>query len=360
MIIFEIFLNTNRIEKNEVIKVEMINVNQVKYGDFLEQNLYRHDGLLALPKGASVRDVEKKYIEDLQLKYVYMAPYYQRTYTDEETLDIIEDVIYSCSLWDMVASKKLLSGLEKKLEKNHKILSILTLMREVDHFSFVSSVNTAMVVCQLLMVDEKVDRQLIELVFYTLIHDIGKVKVAKVIQKNGELTDIEFKKVQEHPRYTLDLLEKFGFSKNDIGFVTQTHERYDGSGYPFHLRAYEIQPIAQVVAVAEMYNALSSFRPHRPPFHPVDVSQQIEEEKNRAFAEEYALLFLEKFNPYQEGARVELNNGMSGEIVTVNPQIPLFPTIGVYNENTGEMYTKINLYRYRDVRIARVLPKERL
>lgn len=340
--------------------MDMIAIHQIKYGDFLEQNLYRHDGLLSLPKGTSVRDIEKKCIEDLQMHYVYMAPYYQRVFTNQETLEILEDVVYCCSLWDLASSKKLYSGLEKKLQKNNKLLSILTLMREVDHYSFVSSINTAMVVAQLLMVDGKVDKHLIELVFYTLIHDIGKVKVAKITQKQGELSDVEFKQVQEHPRYSLELLEKFGFSKNEVNFVMQTHERYDGTGYPFHISGYEIQPISQVIAVAETYNALSSFRPHRPPFHPIEVSQKIEEEKNKAFAEDYALLFLEKFNPYQEGARIELNNGMSGEILQVNPQIPLFPIIGVYNENTGEVYTKINLYRYRDVRIARVLPKERL
>lgn len=339
--------------------MDMIPIHQIKYGDYLEQNLYRHDGLLALPKGTSVRDIEKQCIEDLQVQYVYMAPYYQRKYENAETLEIIADVINSISLYDTASSRKLYSGLHKKFQRNQKLLSILSLMREVDHYSFVSSVNIAMVVGQMLIVDNKVDKSLIDIVFYTMVHDIGKVKVAKITQKQGGLSDIEFKKVQEHPRYSVELLEKFGFSKNDIGFVMQTHERYDGSGYPFNLKTYEIQPIAQVIAVAEMYNALSSFRPHRPPFHPVEISQKIEEEKNRAFAAEYALLFLERFNPYLEGTRVELNNGMTGEIIKINPQIPLFPMIGVYNENTGEIYTKINLYRYRDVRIARILPKER-
>ncbi|WP_456363770.1 HD-GYP domain-containing protein [Priestia aryabhattai] len=340
--------------------MDMIAIHEIKYGDFLEQNLYRHDGLLALSKGTSIRDVEKECIQDMQMHYVYVAPYYQRTFPNEETLEIIEDVVYSCSLWDMSSSKKLYTGLEKKLQRNPKVLSVLSLMREVDHYSFVSSINTAMVVAQLLMVDNRIDRHLIEIVFYTLIHDIGKVKVAKITQKQGELSESEFKKVQEHPQFSRDLLEKYGFSKNDVNFVMQTHERYDGSGYPLHIKGYEIQPISQVISIAETYNALSSFRPHRPPFHPIEVSKMIEDEKNKAFAEDYVALFTEKFNPYQEGARIELTNGMSGEILQVNPQIPLFPLIGVYNENTGEIYTKINLYRYRDVRIARVLPKERL
>lgn len=340
----------------------MININNIKYGDFLEQNLYRHDGLLALPKGTSVREIEALCIKEMQVNYVYMAPYYEREYTDEETLEIIEDVIYTCSFWNLPAAKKIYSGIQKKLEekRHRKILSVLSLMREVDHYSFVSSLNTAMVVAQLLMVDYKVDKSLIDLIFFTLIHDIGKVKVAKITQKQGELSDSEFKKVQEHPRYSAELLETYGFSKNDISFVMQTHERYDGTGYPFHLKAYEIQPFAQVIAVAEMYNALSSFRPHRPPFHPIEISMKIEEEKNKAFGAEYAQLFVEKFNPYQEGARVELSNGLSGEIVEINPQIPLFPKIGVYNEDTGEIYAQISLYRYKDVRITRVLPKERI
>lgn len=340
--------------------MNIIATTEIKYGDFLEQNLYRHDGLLALPKGTSIRDIEKQIIEDLQIKNVYISPYYQRAFENDETLDILEDVIYSSSLWDLPSAKKLTTGIQKKFNKHKKLLSVFSLMREVDHYSFVSSVNIAMVVAQLLMVDNKVDKNLIDIVFYSLIHDIGKVKVSKITQKQGELSDLEFKKVKQHPHYSMELLEKFGFSKSDVSFVMQTHERYDGSGYPFQLKTFEIQPMAQVISVAEMYNALSSFRPHRPPFHPIEISEKIQEEKNKAFALEYALLFLEKFNPYQEGAKVELSNGMRGEIIQINPQIPLFPMIGVYNENTGEMYTKINLYRFRDVRIARVLPKERL
>lgn len=332
-------------------------LENIKYGDFLEQNLYRHDGMLALPKGVSVRGAEMQCMEGMQLRSVVVAPYYQRVYSNEETLEIIEEVIARSSLWNMASARKLILGLRKRLEKKSKLLSILTLMREVDHFSFTSSLNIALIVGQMLTVDEKMDKSLMDIVFYTLLHDIGKVKVSKIVQKKGELTEKEFKQVQEHPRYSMELLEKYGYSRSDLGFVLQTHERFDGAGYPLRLRGYEIQPVAQVVAVAEMYNALSSFRPHRPSFHPIEVAKQVEDEKNKAFAEEYVRLFLEKFNPYQVGTRVELNNGMSGEIISINPKIPLFPMIGVYNEDNGQIYTKINLYRYRDVRIARVHPR---
>lgn len=337
--------------------MKMTALQSIKYGDFLEQNIYRHDGLLALPKGVSIRNAEQQYLEELQLQYVQVAPYYPRVYSDDETLAIIEDVVSRCSLWSVASAKKMIVGLRKRLGKKKKILSVLTLMREADHFSFTSSLNMALIVGQMLMVDEKMDKHLIDIVFYTLLHDIGKVKVSKIVQKEGGLTENEFKKVQEHPRYSMELLEKFGYSRSELGFVMQTHERFDGTGYPLRIRGYEIQPIAQVVGVAEMYNALSSFRPHRPSFHPIEVAKQIEDETNKGFAEDYVRLFLEKFNPYQVGTKVELNNGMSGEIINVNPKIPLFPMIGVYNQENGQIYTKINLYRYRDVRIARVHPR---
>lgn len=336
----------------------MTALQNIKYGDYLEQNIYRHDGLLALPKGVSIRNAEQQYLEELQLQYVVVSPYYPRVYSNEETLAIIEDVISRCSLWDLTLARKLIVGLRKRLRKKEKILSVLTLMREADHFSFSSSLNMALIVGQMLMVDEKMDKNLIDIVFYTLLHDIGKVKVSKIVQKEGGLTEYEFKQVQEHPRYSMELLEKYGYSRSELGFVMQTHERFDGTGYPLRIKGYEIQPVAQVVSVAEMYNALSSYRPHRPPYHPIEVAKQIEDENNKAFAEDYVKLFLERFNPYQVGTRVELNNGMSGEIISINPKIPLFPMIGVYNEDNGQIYTKINLYRYRDVRIARVHPRE--
>src|SRR4051812_48091613 len=119
----------------------MTALQNIKYGDYLEQNIYRHDGLLALPKGVSIRNAEQQYLEELQLQYVVVTPYYPRVYSNEETLAVIEDVISRCSLWDLTLARKLIVGLRKRLRKKEKILSVLTLMREADHFSFSSSLN---------------------------------------------------------------------------------------------------------------------------------------------------------------------------------------------------------------------------
>lgn len=334
--------------------MKKVTLDKIKYGDFLEQNLYRFDSLLALPRGASMREIEIQNIKDLKPRTIATSPYHSREYSDLETLSIIKEVIEHCTLWDELIGNKLYDGLEKKLRKHKKVLSVLTLMRETDHYTFTNSVNIALVSAQLMMVNEKVDKDLIDIAFYALIHDIGKIKVAKFTQKVGELTEMEFKKIQEHPMYSYELLLKYGISHKDAQFSLQTHERYDGSGYPMNLRDLEIQPLAQLVAVAETYNALASYRPHRKPFHPIEITNLISEQSEQAFSSSFVDLFVNRFNPYQENSLVILEDGRKGIILKVNKQVPLFPQVGVFKDGTELVVDKYNLYRKKDIRILKV------
>lgn len=336
--------------------MKMNPVESVQLGDTLEQNIYRHDSLLALPKGTRILEKEKEYLKDLQLQYIYSNVFDpSRIYDDKETLNILKDAFKSCTLWEDKLGLKIFEAIKSRLKKHKKILNLFTLLRKADHYSFVSSVNISIIVAKTMMLNGKVDKHLIDLVFYTLIHDIGKIRVSRITTKEGELTDLEFQEVRKHPIYSHQLLLKFGFPKKNILFAFQTHERYDGSGYPLRIMGEDIQPLAQVIALAEMYNALSSFRPHRPAFHPIEVRNKIKEEEDRAFAKKYIDTFLEKFIPYREGVKIELSNGLEGKIVEVNDRVPLFPTVEIYDPNTGEVYSTVNLFRKKELRIARIL-----
>lgn len=331
-------------------------VEEIKYGDILEQNIFRHDSLLALPKGTRLREREREYLKDLQVQFVYTSEYNsKREYNNEETLEILKDTIYSCTLWDEKIGSRIYDALRSKLKRKKKILDVFTMLRKIDHYSFVSSLNIALVVGKVMIVNNKVDNSLVDLIYFSLIHDIGKIKVSKITTKEGELTETEFQSVRRHPIISYRILEGFGFSKGDVLFALQTHERFDGTGYPSRLRGEEIEPLAQVIAIAEMYNALSSFRPHRPAFHPIEVRNKIEEEEDRAFSREFVQLFLDKYTPYRLDVPIELNNGMEGKIIRVNERAPMFPTVMLFNPDTGERLSEVNLYRNKDLRIARVL-----
>ncbi|GBD14125.1 Cyclic di-GMP phosphodiesterase response regulator RpfG [bacterium HR24] len=97
-----------------------------------------------------------------------------------------------------------------------------------------------------------------------MLHDVGKLYISDlVLQKPDKLTPEEFEQIKQHPALGYELLMRLrGFHREAL-VVRHHHEWYDGSGYPDGLRGEEIPLEARIVAVADMYDALTTDRPYR-------------------------------------------------------------------------------------------------
>ena len=97
-----------------------------------------------------------------------------------------------------------------------------------------------------------------------LMHDIGKLAIPdEVLGKHSPLDESEWALVRSHPEIGLALLDNAGQSSREVLAVLYHHERLDGSGYPYGLKAEAIPIEARIVAVADTYDALTSDRPYR-------------------------------------------------------------------------------------------------
>jgi len=97
-----------------------------------------------------------------------------------------------------------------------------------------------------------------------LMHDIGKLGIPdNVLGKHSPLDEAEWNLMRTHPEMGLTLLDRAGQSRREVLAVLYHHERLDGSGYPYGLRAEAIPIEARIVAVADTYDALTSDRPYR-------------------------------------------------------------------------------------------------
>ena len=97
-----------------------------------------------------------------------------------------------------------------------------------------------------------------------LMHDVGKLAIPEsVLAKHSPLDEAEWSLMRTHPEAGLTLLGRAGQSSREILAVLYHHERMDGSGYPYGLRAEAIPIEARIVAVADTYDALTSDRPYR-------------------------------------------------------------------------------------------------
>lgn len=117
-----------------------------------------------------------------------------------------------------------------------------------------------------------------------MIHDIGKIALpAEILSRPGRLTDIEFALVKKHSVAGSDIVRPVEFSWPVAKMIHQHHERLDGSGYPLGLRGNDILPEAQIMAVADVVEAMASHRPYRPALGIETALQEIRKGSDRLY-----------------------------------------------------------------------------
>lgn len=133
-----------------------------------------------------------------------------------------------------------------------------------DKATFIHSINVTILTLFLAKMMGYCEKGLKEIAWGALLHDLGKLKVPKsILNKPGKLTEDEYELMKRHPRDGVKLLESFSLSKASLLPIIQHHERWGGTGYPLGLKAEEIHPNARIVAVADVFAALTADRPYR-------------------------------------------------------------------------------------------------
>ncbi len=98
----------------------------------------------------------------------------------------------------------------------------------------------------------------------SLLHDVGKIGIPdQILQKPSALTPDEYKLVKQHPAIGKNIMGQVKMLSDALPAIAEHHERLDGSGYPYGLQGKEISLIGRIVAVADVFDALTSDRPYR-------------------------------------------------------------------------------------------------
>jgi len=120
--------------------------------------------------------------------------------------------------------------------------------------------------------------------FASLVHDIGKINLpTEIVSKPSKLVEVEFNLVKNHPRIGYDILRKVKFPWPIAEIVFQHQEKIDGSGYPRGLKGDEICIEAKILGVANVIEAMSSYRSYRPALSVDEALAEISKYKNILF-----------------------------------------------------------------------------
>jgi len=141
-----------------------------------------------------------------------------------------------------------------------------------EHSEGVASVTTKLAVHMGFPQDEVRDQRRA-----ALLHDIGKLGISnRILDKPGRLTDEEFEKIKEHSALTYGILDRVSPFRHLADLAASHHERLDGSGYHRGLSAKDLDTPARILAVADVFDALSSDRPYRAAMPPEKVFSILE------------------------------------------------------------------------------------
>jgi HD-GYP domain-containing protein (c-di-GMP phosphodiesterase class II) len=139
-------------------------------------------------------------------------------------------------------------------------------------------------------------RDFIELA--ALVHDIGKLSHREVYHKPGPLNEEEWKLVREHPSISAEMIKSLGndYATAVAETVRHHHERWDGGGYPSGKKGKAIPLASSIIAVADVFNALTTERPYRQyKFTEVEALDYIEKNKNTQFDPRVADAFIKAY-----------------------------------------------------------------
>ena len=116
-----------------------------------------------------------------------------------------------------------------------------------------------------------------ELVFASLLHDVGKLGVSdEILFKPSGLTADEYGQVQRHPQLGAQLIERVPALQPIAPAIRHHHERFDGAGYPGHLQGAEIPLEARILAVADSFTAMIEERPYSPAMSEQEACAELE------------------------------------------------------------------------------------
>ena len=206
-------------------------------------------------------------------------------------------------------------------EKSGGVLHVLHSMNGYDDESYAHCLNVSLLANQL-ATWAGYNRTEVEMAMLSgLFHDIGKTKIPEsVLRKKGRLTEGERRLVQRHTVEGFQILQKQKVDMHIKNAVLLHHERMDGSGYPMGLKGPQIDLYARLIAIVDVYDAITSPRVYRAALCPYTAISLIEEEGINKYDSKLIHIFLEHVIDTYKDYPVRLSNGESARVVKIQKE----------------------------------------
>lgn len=335
-----------------------VNVDQLKEGNIVAKNIYGNGGIFTLVKGVTITN---DYIDRIKSHGITVV-------CIEDNLATVggEDVIPPKLRAEAVQSLKEVTMLIKdsvkprgkfifvldnvinaiidELAKNNKNLVSIVDLKTHDDYTYAHSVNVAVLALVTGMAMGYEYAKLKNMGLGALLHDIGKTSIpVQILNKSTKLSVEELAVIKKHP--------EIGFQKSKVSLdldptaravILQHHEKIDGTGYPFGRTSDTIHEFAKVVAVADIYDALTSDRPYRKRWPIKETLDFLNSICGTHIDTEVYKIFMQRISPFPPGIKVLVSDGREGYVL--NNSNSLRPIIGFSDGTTVDLSKEMHLY----------------
>lgn len=335
-------------------------IDYVLSGMKLAKAVFSPEGRVLLASGVELSDLYIEKLKKMDITELYIEDEISEgveikdvvcEQTRLEAKHLIKDMMNNFSLRNTIDSDKVKQVVDRIIDEllyNKDIVVNLSDIKSVDDYTFEHSVNVC-VLSTIIGIGLGYNMlRLKDLAVGAILHDIGKLKIPEsILKKPGQLTSEEFEEIQKHTLYGYEILKNNDNISTTSAFIAfGHHERYDGSGYPIQLKGENIHQFARVVAVADVYDALTSDRVYRKKLRPHEVIEYITSLGTHHFDKEIVDCFINHIALYPVGTGVILNTKQKALVIECRKNMPTRPVVRIiYDENGNKLanYQEVDL-----------------
>ncbi len=236
--------------------------------------------------------------------------------------------------------------LAEEVVRSPQILLCLGRVKDADEYTYIHSLNVALLSGYLANILHPGDRELVEIMtFGGLLHDLGKARVSQeVLNKPGKLTADEFEMMKSHSIQGMILAVASGVEdKRILSIIRNHHERWSGEGYPDGLRENRISFHARIAAVADVFDALTAKRVYKDPMRSREAVTMIIESSGKSFDSAIVRALLVSVGLYPPGTVVEISDGSVGVVTGARSSDIYLPQITLTADPEGKIFQEHRL-----------------
>lgn len=342
----------------------LVSIKNAKPGDYLAKPILDENARILLKEGVLLTESYLLRINRLKISSIYIKKKYIEKILIDDVIkpesEIIGRNMVNDAMKPYLKSTGIIGGnIIDKIRNKKDVMNALADIKIMDYYTYQHSIQVAIFSIVLGVQLQLNQDELYVLCIGAMMHDIGKILIPNgLLLKSDTLTNEEVKTIKNHTINGYAYLKKLNIPEPARIIALHHHERVDGCGYPYNIKSKTISRFAKIVAIADVYDALTSERPYRKAISPNDALEYILSKSSTQFDYEMVKAFSKAIVPYPKGSLVTLSTGDIAIVTDVFRNFGLRPQVIIIkkgnNYNSLEIGETVSLMDHLDIVIENI------